>query len=218
MAFVDGKLCIDNILSNSDHVIETGVLDWNFSDHRLIVVRRKKAALPKAKVEFKGRCYKNYIKGDLQESLVMVNWDQFYATGNPQHGWDIIVNKIKSYLDRVCLQKQFSVREFREPWVTNELIEEIKDKDRALQVAKRSGLEEDWVRAKAARNRVGRLIVQAKSDFLIDQQEQLEEDPNKFWRLIKSIVPGKRVGYGKIALTTKDDSGNEMEIDGGKFY
>ena len=38
---------------------------------------------------------------------------------------------------------------------------------------------------------MGRLVNQAKADFLTEQQEQLEGDPKKFWRLVKDIVPGK---------------------------
>ena len=60
-----------------------------------------------------------------------------------------------------------------------------------MREAKRTGKAEDWVVAKLERNRVARLVEQAKSDFLRDQQEELAEDPKKFWRVVKSIVPGK---------------------------
>ena len=65
-------------------------------------------------------------------------------------------------------------------------------------------------------NRVGRLVEQAKADFLLDQQEQLQDDPKSFWRLVKSIVPGKHKGYGKISLNYKDKEGKESELEGGQ--
>ena len=98
--------------------------------------------------------------------------------------------------------------------MTNEIIEEIKDKDLALRIARRSGKAEDWVAAKRERNRVGRLVEQSKSDFLRDQQEELADDPKKFWRLIKSIVPGKKSGNCKITLVDKEASPEGVEING----
>ena len=84
------------------------------------------------------------------------------------------------------------------------MLEEIKDKDLLLRIARRNGREEDWTEAKLARNRVGRLVEQTKADFLREQQEELADDPKKFWRLVKSIVPGKKLGKSKITLIDKE--------------
>ena len=187
--FSDGQLkksCIDNILTNSDHIAETGAIDWYFSDHLVVVARRKKGVIPRAKVEFKGRSYKNYVKEDMQDFLINNDREQFFATRDPSLCWDILVSRIRDYLNNSSPQKVFRVREIREPCITNEIIEEVKDKDRALREAKRSGLREDWVRAKVERNRVGRLVEQAKADFWWTSKSNC-----RIWRLVKSIVPGK---------------------------
>ena len=208
------KSCIDNILTNSEHIMEVGVLDWNFSDHLMVVARRKRAVLNQSKIEFKGRSYKDYVKEVFQEGLIDTDWEQFYASVNPSQCWEIILDKVRTYLNITCPQKTFKVREHREPWVTNEILEEIKDKDRVLREAKRSGVREDWVYAKAERNRVGRLVEQAKADFLKEQQQQLADDPKKFWRLVKSVVPGKNKGNSRISLTTKLGNGQERDVEG----
>ena len=206
--------CIDNIFSNSQHIEESVVLDWNFSDHLMVVTRRKRATLSQEKVEFNGRSYKNYIKEDLQGELINDNWDEYYTLADITLCWDLILTRVRRYLNRTCPLKVFKVKEIREPWVTNELIEEIKDKDRARREAKRSGSREDWVHARSERNRVGRLVEQAKADFLKDQQEQLVDDPKKFWRLIKDIVPNKRKRSGKISLNERVGPGDERSIEG----
>ena len=205
--------CIDNIFSNSDQIAESRVLDWNFSDHLVVAVRRKKAALSQTKVEFKGRSYKSYSREDFHE-LVNSNWDRFYESLDPSHCWDIMLSRIRSYLNRTCPQKAFRVKEVRELWITNELIEEIKDKDRVIREAKRSGRAGDLAHAKAERNRVGRLVELAKAEFLKDQQVELADDPKKFWRLVKSIVPGKKKGTSTISLCDKTDDGTEVDIEG----
>ena len=204
--------CIDNIFSNSEEVVKFVIADWNFSDHLMVAVKRKRAKGKHTKVEFKGRSYKNYVKEDLQEELIHSDWDDFYRSRDPALCWDIIETRIRAFLDRTCPLKSFKVKEVREPWVTNEILEEIKDKDRSLRVAKRSGMAEDWLIAKTDRNRVGRLVEQAKADFLKEQQEELVNDPKKFWRLVKDIVPGKKSKSSRISLSTMDEDGNEVDL------
>ena len=111
-----------------------------------------------------------------------------------------------------CPQKSFRVKEVREPWVSNEIIEEIKDKDRSLRIAKRSGKAEDWATAKRDRNRVGRLVEQAKSNFLKEQQVEHADDPKKFWRIVKGIIPGKNSKSSSISLSNIGEDGTETTI------
>ena len=115
-------------------------------------------------------------------------------------------------MDESCPTKTFRVRESRETWVTNELLEEIKDKDRALRTAKRMGKELDWAQAKLARNRVRRQVEQARADFWKDQQMELEDDPKKFWRVVKTIVPGKKAGSEYMNLSDKEAAGEGQNI------
>ena len=215
LGLADGSLkgtCIDNIFTNSEYIMAAGVLDWNFSDHLVIAAKRKRDQMRAEKVVFEGRSYKNYVKEDLQNELLESDWGQFYEIREPNLCWDIIEDRIRAHLERTCPKKEFRVKEVREPWVTNEILEEIKDKDAAMRVARRSGLPQDWVHAKAERNRVGRLIEQAKAEFLKEQQQELVDDPKKFWRLVKSIVPGKRKSTGKISLVKKSMiNGAEVE-------
>ena len=110
---------------------------------------------------------------------------------------------MRAYLDQTCPLRTLRVKEAREQWVTNEILEEIRDKDLSLRKARKSGKKDDWDRAKLDRNRVGRLVEGAKAEFLKEQQEELADDPKKFWRLVKSIVLSKKKSSGKIALVDK---------------
>ena len=204
--------CIDNIFTNSGDILLTKILDWNFSDHLLVAVKRKRVKVRAKKVAFKGRSYRNYVREDLQEELVRMNWEQYFESQDPVLCWEIMENRIRDYLDRVAPQKEFVVKEVREPWVNNEILEEIKDKDKILRDAKKTKKPEDLIMARRERNRVGRLVEQAKADFLKDQQEELEDDPKKFWRLIKTIVPGNKRKNEKMTLTEKN-VGQEKEIE-----
>ena len=206
--------CIDNIFTNSGHIAASKVLNWNFSDHLPVYAKRKRTSLHHAKVDFYGRSYRNYGKEELQLELLQGDWAPFYESNDPNWCWEFIENSVTGYLNRTCPLKKFKVKEVREPWVTNEILEEIKDKDRALKVARRSGAKEDWDRARRERNRVGRLVEEAKADFLTEQQQLLADDPKKFWRLVKSIVPGNKAKSARISLITKSDDGRgSVNID-----
>ena len=174
--------------------------------------KRKRRQAKHKKVAFRGRSYKDYVKEQLQTELLLENWDLFYNSRDVNYCWGFIENAIRKYLNRTCPQKDFKVKEIREIWVTNEILEEIKDKDRALAIAKRSGKVEDWRFAKSERNRVGRLVEQAKAEFLKEQQVELADDPKKFWRLVKSVVPGKRRVASKISLVKRDSKGEGREV------
>ena len=199
--------CIDNIFTNSDEVTEVKVLDWNFSDHLVIAARRKRERAKQPKVSFKGRSYRNYVREEIQEEIVEADWEEYYRTRDPSVCWDYIEKLVRAYLDKTCKIRDFKVKQIVDPWITNELLEEIRDKDSYLRRAKETRSVEDWARARAERNRVGRLIEQAKAEFLKEQQEELAGDPKKFWRLIKSIVPGKMGKASQITLVDRSNVG-----------
>ena len=76
---------------------------------------------------------------DFQESLVGEDWMDFYDSRDPNPLWETMERIIRSTIDRVCPLKSYSVSEIREPWITNEAIETIRDKDRMMKKAKRWG-------------------------------------------------------------------------------
>ena len=198
------ETCIDNIFTNSDLIAEAKTLNLNISDHLAIFVRRKKARLVYKKVAFIGRSYRNFVKEDFQNELIGSDWNEFYEQRDPNKCWQTMEGKIRSILDVTCPRKKFRVREVREPWVTDEILEEINDKDAYLRLAKETGKDDDWEMARRERNRVGKLVRNAKSEFVKEQQRVHRQDPKKFWRVISSVVPNKKQVTDQISLVGKN--------------
>ena len=134
--------------------------------------------------------------------MITENWEQFYAERDPAVCWEITENKIRARLNRLCPQKEFKVKEIKDPWISNEILEEIKDKDRLLFTARRTKKEEDWVLARQARNRVGCMIVQARADFL---RVQARAD---------FLRAAKRPGGGPEKVLEIDQNNSTREKDG----
>ena len=197
--------CIDHIFTNSLLIVESSVLDLNISDHMAVYIRRKKLRLVSKKIAFTGRSYRRFVKEDFQGLLLDHDWDTFYNSSDPNDCWNILENVIRENINAMCPQRNFRVKEIREAWITDELLEEINDKDNYLRIARNSGLEEDWVFARRERNRVGRLVRDAKATFVKEQQREHKDDPKKFWKTISSIIPSKNSKQGKVSLVNQSD-------------
>ena len=75
--------CIDNIFTNFDFIQAWGTLDWNFSDHLAVAIRRKRMSITPNKVAFVGRSYTNYVKEYLQSELIQHDWQTFFNSSDP---------------------------------------------------------------------------------------------------------------------------------------
>ena len=194
---------IDLIFTNSEFIHSARVLDLNLSDHQAVMITRKKVYVKPHKVSFVGRSYKNYVKEDFQAELQNANWGPFYNSHDPNFLWLSMENIIAAQIDKSCPMKFFRVNERREPWMTNEALEEIKDKDRLLSRAKITRREDHWEVAKRARNEVGRNIRNLRADFLKQQQVTHKSDPKKFWQTVSEVIPSSKAKPGEVNLKDK---------------
>ena len=202
--------CIDHIFSNSTFIVESKVLDLNISDHSAVYVRRKKPRTFHKKIGFTGRSYRFFDKEDFQWSLIDANWEAFYQSKDPNECWDLIEEKIRDFLNHTCPLREFKVKEVREAWITDEILEEIKDKDYYLKIARTTRDERDWALARRERNRVGKLVRTARANFVKEQQREFRSDPKKFWTTISSVIPNNKQSQNIIRLVDKA-TGTEME-------
>ena len=204
---------IDLIFTNSDHTLDVQGLNFNISDHLAVKVTRKKLWVKTDKITFRGRSYKNYDKETFQENLLNENWDNFFNQSDPEILWDIIRKAILQNIEPICPLKTFRVPNAREPWITNEALEAIRDKDKLLKKARVSKKPSDWEKARKARNKTGRLIENLRSDFLKNQQEENKSDPKKFWGSISAIVPNAKSTNSNIWLKDEPTKNSIAQSD-----
>ena len=146
----------------------TAAKHLNISDHELIFVTRKmlpKVIDPKQRTDLFGRSYRNYSKETIQGDLLNMDWTNLYASNNPDEAWNIMIKHITQTLDRYCPLKNIRIQNMKDPWLTNELLELIVDKDRLLETAKSTNNPNDWITARQATNRLKDLTKRAKSIY-----------------------------------------------------
>ena len=197
---------LDLIFTNSEYIMDARSLDYNISDHLAVMVTRKKQPALRQNVDFSGRSYRHYDKIMFKQNLAGLNWANFYESNNPNELWDIMEGHIVRQANMQCPIRKFRVKAQREPWLTNEALEAIKDKDRLLKKAKRSRKVQDWEAARRARNQVGRELENLRAEFLKREQQAFAGDPKKFWANISSIFPGKKGKTSKIWLKDLDNN------------
>ena len=198
------KSLIDLVLTNSKHVSAAGTLNHFVSDHQPIYVIKKKKRDVRAREEFIGRSYRNYNSQAFKGMLKDHNWNEFYKLTDPSDAWDYILNQVTPILDMVCPLKSFKIQNYRPEWMTNELIEQIKDRDYFYQIAKSTGNLDSWNIAKHLRNTTNANIRQAKREFVLSELDNCGADGKKFWHSIKSVIPSNK-GSAKRDILLKNE-------------
>ena len=191
------KSLIDLALTNSKFVSKAGTLDLFLSDHQPIYIIHKKGKDVRDSVSFVGRSYRKFDRKSFQDALADLNWEQYYGIRDPEEAWLFIKTEAECLLNRTCPLRSFSIKNYRPEWMSNELIEQIKDRDYFYRKAKKSGDKDAWNIAKHLRNTTNSNIRQAKKEFILDELKQNEKDPKKFWKVIREVIPSDKASTRK---------------------
>ena len=150
--YSNNNSCIDLLFTNMVNNFTVNILDNNISDHQFIYLNRKHLPKPKDKLDFIGRSYKNYDSELFCNNLATLDWEHLYTCNNVDQAWEFMLSNITNAINIMCPLKSYKVAQAKEPWVTNEILEMIKDKDRLLRRAKNTNTDYDWIAARNARN------------------------------------------------------------------
>ena len=204
--------CIDLIISNSDSIENIGVLDINLSDHLPVICTRKFLKYPKKKCTFIGRSYRNYDAERFQQRIQEADWEEFDNSNTVTDKWLSLENIIRESIDHMCPLKNFKIKQVKEAWVTNELIELIKDKDYAIRRAKKSKDPQLWAEAKRIRNNCTKRIRNARAEFIKDNLNNNINNKKNFWKNLQDILPSKKGGM-KSAIKLRDKNTGQFVLE-----
>ena len=135
----------------------------------------------------------------------------FFDIRDPEEAWDYILNRLMPILDDMCPVRTFRIKNYRPEWITDELIEQIKDRDYFYKKAKADNGEDSWNIARHLRNVTNANIRNAKKEFVIDKLNNCNSDCKKFWHTIKSVIPSNKGGTNQDILLKED--GGKTKID-----
>ena len=107
-------------------------------------------------------------------------------------------------LDSVAPSRQRRVKQRSDPWVTNEILECIHNRDLALYNFRKFGMCEFYENYKFLRNEVQRLVRKAKVNYFTSKIEDNKNNPKNLWKSLKDVgMPSKKSGSStsNIGLT-----------------
>ena len=210
------KSLLDLAITNSKFVAHAGTLELFISDHQPIYIVHKKGRDTRESVKFEGRSYRNFKAGEFRDMLTELDWGDLYKLTDPGDAWNFILNNITAVLDVMCPVRTFHIKNYRPDWMTKELIEQIKDRDYFYKKAKSQGKVDDWNVAKHLRNVTNSNIRQAKKEFILKELELHDDNPKKFWKVIRKVVPSNKGEQSKEILLKHN--GAKVNKDGVAQY
>ena len=189
---------IDLLLTDCNHVVESGVLDISISDHLPIYYIKKKSRECNPKKSIKGRTYRNYVKEDYQHDIVNdERWRDFWNEPYDVNMlWETINSIIVDHANYYCPVVNMYVNENCPYWFSKDLIEEINHKNFLYKKAKSSGKDEDWLNFKYQKNLTKGMIFRAKDGYVNEQIDANLNDSKKLWRNVSALS-----GLGKNKST-----------------
>ena len=177
--------CLDLIFTNCDNICKAGVINMNISDHLPILLTRKNIKIAKPKCTFTGRSYRIYNKDNFQRKIREADWLDFDNSDSVAKKWDCLIDIVKRIIDEMCPLKLFKIKQEKEPWISNQLIELIKDKDYALKRATKSKDPLLWAESKRLRNNCTKRLRDARADYIKDNLDNNTGNQKKFWKIFK---------------------------------
>ena len=176
----DTSTCLDWIVTNTtkNHIAFTR--NWNVSDHLMVCIKLLGNYVTYEKVTFIGRTYKKYDSELFKACLRGADWGPWDDCNDVNERWEFILSLLSKYLNEMCPLKTFKVRRDRAPWISDHILEQIRDKDLALRKAKASKSPEDWRNASRLRNNIHKVVRKAKAKFIRDSLEENKKDSKKF--------------------------------------
>ena len=179
------------------------------SDHLLVYCSRKRPKQHYEYSNFEGRSYRNYNRDQLQTYLNDVDWQLYWTLINPNDCWKFLLDKLTSCLDNMCPIKMRKNCVNNNPWLTEEILVSIREKNRDWKTAKRTKNPVDLANAKRLRNHCKTIIRRAKGNFVQDYLVDDVISMNKFWEKINYLLPSSNLG-NSIQLINKQNFVNDF--------
>lgn len=186
---------IDYLVTNDENVLKHEVTDYfKISDHSNVLVHMPiKWNYNRKSPKIMKRYFKYFNKLEFQFTVLDSNWDSDSTDVNrlAEDFINILVRAldIHSPFKEIGSFGSFKVK----VWFSEDLMNEIKNRDILFKIAKKSNKEEDWNHYKLIRNRVTTKIRKETRQHYEQKIDQSRGDPKTMWKNLKELINGKSI-------------------------
>jgi hypothetical protein len=128
---------------------------------------------------------KIYNKDDFTDKLNNANWSDLYLCRNVNYAWRIFQEIFMSILDDIAPTKEIKTKQKTEPWITSEILDQIRDS--FLYLYKKTQSKHFYYDYCKIRNKLQRDIKKVKSEYFSCKIEENKNNPKKLWEQLKSL-------------------------------
>ena len=171
------------------------VIHVGFSDHSMVYAIRKVNVPFKTKAlkELEIRNFKNFDSKSFLCDLRNMSWDQVEIEQDVNAMWTRFSNTLLDVLNKhapLISKRVKSVSTL--PWVTKDIREKMKERDRLKRIAIVTSEEYAWSAYKSLKNLVNIALRKAKREYYKTQIENQSKDLKRAWRIVNNILGRKQ--------------------------
>ena len=178
--------------SHPELVSESGVIPVLISDHYLVYGIHCWKVPKKEGRSIKFRCFKDIDNDDFRDDLLNAPWEHVLNCQYVNDAWLIWHSTFMSIINHHAPMKSKHIRGNALPWLDGEIIQLMRQRDRAHKIAKRSGSQNKWDVYKKLRNSVTEQIRSKKSEHFTSTIEENKGNSTVMWKKLKEVLPNKQ--------------------------
>ena len=209
------KTLIDYVITNNKYFEYKVHITPTISDHRIISLKLNlQSCFKQEKIEYWS--YANYDKSKFQNMLVNMKWnnsvtDTDTLTNDLLRDIRISVSSMRRKEHR-CVPARYS----KNKWISSEIIEKMKERDRKYKAAALTGSQELWDEFKLLRNKVTHMIRVRKEKYYNDILDANKDNPKELWKNLKCLLPERNkecpshVCFGGYKIEEEDSIANRF--------
>lgn len=120
--------------------------------------------------------------------------------------WVRFKKRFMQVLNKVAPCKEIRIKQRTEPWMTDSILKDIKERNNSLKLFKKVGNNDNYNKFKRKRNEIRCKIKGAKKLFLMNEISEAKQDSKKLWRILS--------GLGYRQKVKSKDSKISLKING----
>ena len=203
----DTATLIDLIWTNEpDRLGRADVIETALSDHYLVYCTvGKRHSSKENEHRYKlGRKMNKINTEKLREDISAVSWEEVEKTDDVVEAYDIFENAMLRVIDKHAPVRKTRIKKKESPWISNNVLILIRQRNEQKKKAKQSGASQDWERYKHLRNKVTSCIRHDKKNYVSQTINKSNCQSADIWKSLKCLMPQK-CNSVKIPSIMKDD-------------
>ena len=189
----NSRSLLDVILVSDPVLVKSsGVLEITISDHFLVYVVINLRSPKQAPTYIVTRTFRNYKADQFANDIAHIPWDTMNLIDESvDNSLDAFNDLLLACLDDHAPIKTVKIRHKPNPFITADIRDLMKVRDRLHKRARETGMSEDWEVFKELRNRVKFVLRKAEREYYNQQIYENKNNSGAMWKTIRSALPNK---------------------------